>query len=89
MTPGITVGAPPRSRDGAAARMRVLLLATKYFGVGGAEAYTRAYADAFAANGAEVEVLSFLDGEVSDRTSAAPIWDTRASAPPRRRSCGL
>jgi len=64
--------------------MRVLLLATKYFGVGGGEAYTRAFADAFAANGAEVEVLSFLDGELSDRTSAVTYLGhagARSSAP--------
>ena len=68
--------------------MRVLLLATKYFGVGGAEAYTRAFADAFAADGAEVEILSFLDGELADRTSAATYLGhsgARSSAPAQAR----
>ena len=51
--------------------MKVLVLATKYFGVGGAEALTRAYADALGADGVAVEVLSFLDGELADRTSSA------------------
>jgi len=52
--------------------MRVLLLATKYFGVGGAEAYTRMFADAIAADDVRVEILSFLDGEMSDRTAPGP-----------------
>jgi phosphatidylinositol alpha-1,6-mannosyltransferase len=48
--------------------MRVLLLATKYFGVGGAEAYTRMFAEAIAQDGARLEVLSLLDGEAADRS---------------------
>ena len=48
--------------------MNVLVLATKYFGLGGAEAYTRMFAEAAAANGHHVDVLSLLDGEASDRT---------------------
>lgn len=48
--------------------MRVLVLATKYFGIGGAEAYTRMFAEAIAADGARVEVLSLLDGEMADRS---------------------
>lgn len=47
--------------------MNVLVLATKYFGLGGAEAYTRMFADAVAASGNRVDVLSLLDGEVSNR----------------------
>ena len=49
--------------------MKVLVLATKYFGLGGAEAYTRMFAEAVAANGGSVDVLSLLDGEASDRSS--------------------
>ncbi len=49
--------------------MNVLVLATKYFGLGGAEAYTRMFAEAVAANGGSVDVLSLLDGEASDRSS--------------------
>ncbi len=47
--------------------MRVLFLATKYFGFGGAEAYTRMLARAVSEDGARVDILSFLDGEVADR----------------------
>lgn len=47
--------------------MNVLVLATKYFGLGGAEAYTRMFAEAVAANGSRVDILSLLDGEASDR----------------------
>ncbi len=50
--------------------MRVLTLATKYFGLGGAEAYTRMFADAIAASGADVDVLSFLQGDVAERGSS-------------------
>jgi phosphatidyl-myo-inositol dimannoside synthase len=49
--------------------VRVLVLATKYFGLGGAEAYTRMFAEAVAAIGGSVDVLSLLDGEASDRSS--------------------
>jgi phosphatidylinositol alpha-1,6-mannosyltransferase len=49
--------------------MNVLVLATKYFGLGGAEAYTRMVAEAAAANGNSVDILSLLDGEASDRAS--------------------
>ena len=48
--------------------MNVLVLATKYFGLGGAEAYTRMFAEAAAANGNHVDELSLLDGEAVDRT---------------------
>lgn len=48
--------------------MRVLVLATKYFGLGGAEVYTRMFTEAVAAEGARVEVLSLLDGEAVDRS---------------------
>lgn len=48
--------------------MNVLVLATKYFGLGGAEAYTRMFAEAVAADGHSVDILSLLDGEVSERT---------------------
>lgn len=48
--------------------LNVLVLATKYFGLGGAEAYTRMFAEAVAANGNRVDVLSLLDGEAADRT---------------------
>ena len=44
------------------------MLATKYFGVGGAEAYTRMFTRAVAED-AETEVLSLLDGEVENRTA--------------------
>lgn len=47
--------------------MNVLVLATKYFGLGGAEAYTRMFAEAAAANGNHVDELSLLDGEAADR----------------------
>jgi phosphatidyl-myo-inositol dimannoside synthase len=47
--------------------MKVLVLATKYFGLGGAEAYTRMFAEAIAAHGAQVDVLSLLDGDAADR----------------------
>jgi phosphatidylinositol alpha-1,6-mannosyltransferase len=46
--------------------MRVLVLAPKYFGVGGAEAYTRMLARAIAEEGARVEMLSLLAGEAVD-----------------------
>lgn len=49
--------------------MSVLVLATKYFGLGGAEAYTRMFAEAIAANGDSVDVLSLRDGEASDRST--------------------
>ncbi len=49
--------------------MRLLVLATKYFGLGGAEAYTRTFAEAIAASGADVEILSFLEGDVSGHDS--------------------
>lgn len=48
--------------------MRVLVLATKYFGIGGVEAYTRMFAEAIAADGARIEVLSLLGGEAKDRS---------------------
>jgi phosphatidyl-myo-inositol dimannoside synthase len=48
--------------------VNVLVLAAKYFGLGGAEAYTRMFAEAMAAHGAQVDVLSLLDGEAADRT---------------------
>jgi phosphatidylinositol alpha-1,6-mannosyltransferase len=48
--------------------MRVLVLATKYFGVGGAEAYTRMFTEAIAEEGARVEILSLLDGEAGTRS---------------------
>ncbi|HKX16680.1 MAG TPA: glycosyltransferase family 4 protein [bacterium] len=49
--------------------MNVLVLATKYFGLGGGEAYTRMFAEAVAADGHRVDVLSLLHGEVTDRPS--------------------
>jgi len=45
-----------------------LVLATKYFGLGGVEAVTRMFAEAIAANGGSVDVLSLLDGEAPDRS---------------------
>jgi phosphatidylinositol alpha-1,6-mannosyltransferase len=48
--------------------LNVLVLATKYFGLGGAEAYTRMFAEAVAANGNRVDVLSLLNGEAADRS---------------------
>ena len=48
--------------------MNVLVLATKYFGVGGAEAFTRMFAEAVAAAGNRVDVLSLLSGEAPDRS---------------------
>ena len=48
--------------------MNVLVLAAKYFGLGGAEGYTRMFAEAVAANGGSVDVLSLLDGEATDRS---------------------
>jgi phosphatidyl-myo-inositol dimannoside synthase len=48
--------------------VNVLVLATKYFGLGGAETYTRMFAEAVAANGSRVDVLSLLDGEATDRS---------------------
>jgi phosphatidyl-myo-inositol dimannoside synthase len=48
--------------------MRVLILATKFFGIGGAEGYTRMFAEAIAAEGAQVEVLSLVDGDAADRS---------------------
>jgi phosphatidyl-myo-inositol dimannoside synthase len=47
--------------------MRVLVLATKYFGIGGIETYTRLLSEAVA-DGARVDILSLLDGELVDRT---------------------
>jgi phosphatidyl-myo-inositol dimannoside synthase len=49
--------------------VNVLVLAAKYFGLGGAEAYTRMFAEAVAAGGGHVDILSLLDGEVSDRST--------------------
>jgi glycosyltransferase involved in cell wall biosynthesis len=49
-------------------RTRALILATKYFGLGGAEAVTRMFAEAIAASGGSVDVLSLLDGESPDRS---------------------
>jgi len=51
--------------------VNVLVLATKYFGLGGAEAYTRMFTEAMAANGGAVDVLSLLDGEASERSVPA------------------
>jgi phosphatidylinositol alpha-1,6-mannosyltransferase len=68
--------------------MKILVLATKYFGVGGAEALTRAYAEALSAEGADVDVLSFLDGELADRTSPATYLGhsgAQSSAPTQAR----
>jgi phosphatidyl-myo-inositol dimannoside synthase len=48
--------------------LKVLVLATKYFGLGGAEAYTRMFAEAMAACGARVDVLSLLAGEAAERS---------------------
>lgn len=48
--------------------MNVLVLATKYFGVGGAEAYTRMFAEAVAAGANRVDVLSLLNGESPNRS---------------------
>lgn len=48
--------------------IRALVLATKYFGLGGAEAVTRMFAEAIAANGGTADVLSLLDGEAPDRS---------------------
>jgi phosphatidylinositol alpha-1,6-mannosyltransferase len=56
----------PGAREGRG--LNVLVLATKYFGLGGAEAYTRMFAEAVAANGNRVDVLSLLNGEAADRT---------------------
>jgi phosphatidyl-myo-inositol dimannoside synthase len=54
--------------------LRTLVLATNYTGVGGAEAYTRMFAEAITAEGALVEVLSLLDGEDTDRSRpGAPL----------------
>ena len=47
--------------------MKVLVLATKYFGMGGAEAYTRMFTQAVASGGAAVDILSFLNGELAER----------------------
>ena len=60
----------PRATAREGPRLNVLVLATKYFGVGGAEAYTRMLAEAVAANGNRADVLSLLDGEAAVR--AAP-----------------
>ncbi len=43
--------------------MIALVLATKYHGIGGAETLTRFLARAVAGEGAEVDVLSLLEGE--------------------------
>jgi phosphatidylinositol alpha-1,6-mannosyltransferase len=48
--------------------MNVLLLATRYFGLGGAEGYTRLMARAAAEEGAQIDVLSLLDGSAAPRT---------------------
>lgn len=48
--------------------MNVLVLATKYFGTGGVQAYTRMFADAAAEGGRQVDVLSLLGGDLSDRS---------------------
>jgi phosphatidylinositol alpha-1,6-mannosyltransferase len=47
--------------------VNILVLATKYFGMGGAEGYTRMFAEAAAANGNSVDVLSLLAGETAER----------------------
>lgn len=46
---------------------KVLVLATRYFGFGGAEGYTRLLARAAVEDGAQVDVLSLLDGQIADR----------------------
>ncbi len=50
--------------------MKILVLATKYFGIGGVETYTRYFTQAVAETGATVEILSFLGGE-SDKRAVA------------------
>jgi hypothetical protein len=64
--------------------MRVLVLATNYFGVGGAEAYIRMFAEAITADGDLVEVLSLLDGKAADRGAAR----SRAIGLTQARLCG-
>jgi len=46
--------------------MRILVLATRYFGPGGAEAYTRLVTQALTEDGADVEALSLLGGDLQD-----------------------
>jgi len=46
--------------------MKVLVLASSYRGIGGAETYTRFLTQAVAGGGAEVDVLSLLDGDADD-----------------------
>lgn len=46
--------------------MRILVLATRYFGPGGAEAYIRLATQALTEDGADVEVLSLLGGDLQD-----------------------
>jgi len=46
--------------------MKVLVLASSYRGIGGAETYTRFLTRAVAGGGAEVDVLSLLDGDADD-----------------------
>src|SRR5579872_4180578 len=68
--------------------MKILILATRYLGLGGAEAYTRMFAEAAAASGAQVEVLSFLGGDVPDRGSAVRYLGhaaSRSTAPAQAR----
>jgi len=68
--------------------MRVLTLATRYFGLGGAEAYTRMFAEAVAASGAEVDVFSFLEGDVPDQSSTVRYLGhtaARSTAPAQMR----
>lgn len=50
--------------------MKVLVLAPRYWGTGGAEAYTRMWARAVADEGARVEVLSLLAGDTMDEDDA-------------------
>jgi len=46
--------------------MKVLVLSTRYFGLGGAEAYTRLLVRAAAESGAQVDILSLLGGSAED-----------------------
>src|SRR5579859_564151 len=46
--------------------MKVLLLSTRYFGLGGAEAYTRLLVRAAAESGAQVDILSLLGGSAEN-----------------------
>ncbi|HLW46971.1 MAG TPA: glycosyltransferase family 4 protein [bacterium] len=63
--------------------MNALVLAAKYFGLGGAEAYTRMFVEAIAANGARVDVLSLLDGEASDRSCPGRYLGDEGARPAR------